>query len=128
MDASSGFRNRGWLVDGKFDGEETVFDAHRERDKADRRFGMVENLSTVEVEGPGMKRASDAGTGDHAVGKRAVSVRAAVIDSEERVSQIEDGDATTGDFDGLSLAHGNAVATGQANPMRRRAHSELSRG
>jgi hypothetical protein len=85
---------------------------------------VIENLSTVEVEGPSVKRAGNVGAGNDAIGERAPSMWAAVIDGEERVSHIENRDATAGEFDGLALAHGYAVAAGHANPTPFRAHSE----
>jgi hypothetical protein len=51
-------------------------------------------------------------------------MRAAVIDGEERVSQIENSDAMAGEFDGFALAQGYAVAASHANPTPFRAHSE----
>ena len=77
---------------------------------------MIQNGSTAEIEGPGMERTSEARAGNDTVGQRTTTMRAVVIDGDEGVAKIEDGDPTTGNFYRFSLAHGNSFAAGDANP------------
>jgi len=77
---------------------------------------MIQNGSTAEIERPGVERTSNAGAGNDAVGQRTAAMRAAIIDSHERIAKVEDGEPPSGDFYRFPLAHGNSFAPGHANP------------
>src|ERR1700739_1958638 len=68
---------------------------------------MIQDVPTAEVERPSVERTRHAGARNNAVGQRAAAMRAAVIDGDEGVAQIENGETAAGNFYRLSLAHGN---------------------
>ncbi|HKR27238.1 MAG TPA: hypothetical protein VJS11_07275 [Acidobacteriaceae bacterium] len=76
----------------------------------------------MKIYSPRMQRTDDRAAGNDPVRQRSTAMRAAVLDGEEALAEVEDGDLATVDLDCAPLTERNVFGMGNANPGLRMFH------